>query len=93
MTMKRIEIDIPEEIVQFTVCPDPDSQTKRNAMLVYPYIQDGTISHGKAAQMLGIRKLDLIALYGRMGLPYLDSSEEELEEDLSTLRNIRKAAL
>ena len=60
MTMKRIEIDIPEK---------------------------------EGNQMPGNRKLDLIALYGRMGLPYLDSSEEELEEDLSTLRNIRKAAL
>lgn len=69
------------------------TKIKRNAMLVYPYIQDGTISHGKAAEMLGIRKLDLITLYGRMGLPYLDASKEELDEDLSTLHKIRKAVL
>lgn len=77
MIMQRVEIDVPEEIVQFTVLPDPDAQIKRNAMLVYPYIQDGTISHGKAAEMLGMNKLDLIALYGKLGLPYLDMSQEE----------------
>lgn len=54
----------------------------RNAMLVYPYIKNGVISHGKAAEMLEIRKMDLITLYGKLGLSYFDESDEELEEDL-----------
>ena len=89
MVTKRVEIDIPEAIVQYTVLLDKDALLKRNAMLVYPYIQDGSISHGKAAEMLGIGKFDWIVLYGKMGLPYLNGSEEELEEDMETIRNIR----
>lgn len=59
-------------------------------MLLYPYIQDGTISHGKAAEILGIRKLDLIVLYGKLGMMYFQESEEELEEDIKAIRNVRR---
>lgn len=89
MIMTKVEIDVPKDIVQFTVLRDKDSQLKRNAMLVYPYIQDGTVSHGKAAEMLGIHKMDLIELYGKMGLPYLNENEEELKEDLLVLKQLR----
>ena len=89
MITKKVEIDIPEAIVQYTVLLDQEALLKRNAMLVYPYIQDGSISHGKAAEMLGMGKFDLIVLYGKMGLPYFDETEEELEEDMDSIRNIR----
>lgn len=45
------------------------------------------ISHGRAAEILGIGKLDLIALYNEMGLPYLDMDISEVEEDVNTYRN------
>lgn len=63
-------------------------QLKRNAMLLYPYIQDGTISHGKAAEILGIHKLDLIVLYGRMGLDYLTEEKIDLKKDIETVRAV-----
>ena len=52
MTMTKVEIDVPEEIVPYTVLEDKDAQITRNAMLVYPYIKSGVMSHGKAAEML-----------------------------------------
>ena len=54
MTMTKVEIDVPEEIVPYTVLEDKEGQIIRNAMLVYPYIKNGVISHGKAAEMLGL---------------------------------------
>lgn len=89
----KVEIDIPKEIEQFTVLRDKDAQLVRNAMLVYPYIQNGTISHGRAAEMLGIFKMDLITLYGKLGLPYLDESASDLEEDLLAIKEARSATL
>ncbi len=89
MTMTKVEIDVPEEIVPYTVPKDKDAQIIRNAMLVYPYIKSGVISHGKAAEMLGLHKIDLITLYGKLGLPYFDETEEEFEEDLAVLKKLR----
>ncbi len=66
-----------------------EEQLKRNAMLLYPYIQDGTISYGKAAEILGIHKLDLIVLFGKMGLDYLTEAGCDLDEDVASVRRAR----
>ena len=44
MTTERIEIEVPKGIIQFALLKDEKSVQKRNAMLVYPFIQNGTIS-------------------------------------------------
>lgn len=51
------------------------------------------MSHGKAAEMLGLHKIDLITLYGKLGLPYFDETEEEFEEDLAVLKKLRGATV
>ncbi|MBQ4496348.1 MAG: UPF0175 family protein [Spirochaetaceae bacterium] len=51
-------------------------------MLLYPFIQNNTLSHGKAAEILGISKWSLIQLYGSMGIPYIDMEEAELATDI-----------
>ena len=89
MTMTKVEINIPEEIVPYTVVEDKKAQDLRNAMLVYPYIKNGVISYGKAAEMIGLYKIDLITLYGELGLPYFDETEEEFKEDLDVLKKLR----
>lgn len=89
MTMTKVEIDVPVEIVPYTVLEDKEAQMIRNAMLVFPYIKNGVMSHGKAAEMLGLHKIDLITLYGKLGLPYFDESMEEMDEDLSVLKKLR----
>lgn len=78
MAMIKVEIDVPEEIVPYTILKNKEAQMTRNAMLVYPYIKSGVISHGKAAEMLEIRKMDLITLYGKFGLSYFDESDEKM---------------
>ena len=84
MGPRKIEITIPEEMVPFVLAADDEVQLRQNAMLLYPYIQDGTISHEKAAEILGIHKLDLIVLYERQGLKYFRESVQELEGDITS---------
>ena len=50
------------------------------------------ISHGKAAEILGVHKLDLIAFYGKLGLPYLDMSEDELKAEKTVFQRARGSA-
>ncbi len=60
----------------------------RNALLLYPSIVNDTISHGRAAELLGISKMELIELYGSLGIPYLDMTDEEFEEEMQTVKRI-----
>lgn len=67
---------------------DGTPDLRERAMLLYPAIADLTISHGRAAELLGIHKWDLIELYANMGIPYINQTWEEVEEDM---HNIERA--
>ena len=58
------------------------SELVRNALILLPYIQDMTISHGRAAELLGISKETLIDLYGDMGISYIDGSVQSVNEEI-----------
>lgn len=68
----------------------PETELRRNALLLYPYILNQTISHGRAAEILGIRKAELIDLYDRIGFSYLDKTMDDLDAELNTYRELKK---
>lgn len=86
MVMTSIEIKIPETIRQYVL--DETTEKVRNAMLLYPSVANDTISHGKAAELLGLSKMELIQIYGKLGLPYLDMSDQEFEEEVRTVKRL-----
>ena len=69
---------------------NPISELTRNAMILYPYIVNQTISHGRAAEILGIRKSELISLYDKMGYSYFDMTMDDLEMELDNYRAAKK---
>ena len=85
MEMISVPITFPKDMAPFLE-GDQAQEFKRNAMILYPYIQDMTISHGRAAEILGVNKLDLIDFYDSVGLPYLNQSIEDLEAEMADIR-------
>lgn len=88
MDIMNISVSVPKGIVPYISNEDNEQIFKRSAMMVYPLIQDGTISHGRAAEILGVCKTDLIEFYDSMGIPYLNQSKEELLRDVATLNKV-----
>lgn len=84
MELASIEICIPKEMKPFLLNENSSDELRRNALILYPYIKDLTISHGRAAEILGIPKWDLIELYEDMGLPYLDLDISEVEKEVNS---------
>lgn len=84
MELTNIEICVPKEMKTFLLNENTSDELKRNALILYPYIKDLTISHGRAAEILGISKWDLIELYEDMGLPYLDMDILEVEKEVDS---------
>lgn len=68
----------------------PESELRRNALLLYPYILNQSISHGRAAEILGIGKSELLDIYDKLGYSYLDLIQDELEEDIDTYLQLKK---
>ena len=89
--MAVVNMEMPEAMITYAMSNDKETQLIRNAMILYPYIHDGIISHGRAAEILGIFKMDLIVLYGKLGLSYIEMTDEEIEEELSTINYLKGA--
>ena len=90
MDIITIPMQIPKAMASYVEGNDQKRTFERNAMMLYPYIQDMTISHGRAAEILGVRKTELIEFYDSMGIPYLNQSKSELLDELAAFERIRE---
>lgn len=90
MTFTDVNIKVPEGMVMYLRPKNPRAELERNALLLYPSISDKTISHGKAAEILGIPKYDLIELYNQMGLSYLSMDISEIEAEVANWEKLKE---
>ncbi len=93
MTLTDVKISIPLEMVSYVTSGDENMELERNALLLYPYIKNLTISHGRAAEILGIQKYELIELYDQLGLAYLNLDIDEVEKEVSVYKKLKGTAI
>lgn len=89
MDFTDVNIKVPIGMSTYVTPQNKQAELERNALLLYPYINDKTISHGKAAEILGISKFELISLYDRLGLAYLSMDISEVESDIQNREKIK----
>ncbi|MBQ9438239.1 MAG: hypothetical protein IJU50_07885 [Lachnospiraceae bacterium] len=71
METVNIQISVPKDMESyFDNGEDEELMFERNAMFLYPFIRNLTISHGRAAEILGVHKTDLIEFYDSLGIPH-----------------------
>ena len=87
---ESITIKVPIEMRKYLEELSPESELQRNALLLYPYILHQSISHGRAAEILGIGKSELLDIYDKLGYSYLDLIQDELEDDIDTYLQLKK---
>lgn len=91
MVMTKIELNVPSGAEPYVV--GETNEKMRNALLLYPSIVSDTISFGKAAELLGMYKTELIQIYGSLGIPYLDMTDEEFTEEVQTVKRLVRAEI
>lgn len=84
MLLKKITLEVPSEMVNYLEHYGKKNELQRNALLLYPFIKNNTISHGRAAEIIGISKNELIDIYCNMGIPYLTMDIAEIEDEVET---------
>ena len=87
---ESVIINVPVGMSKYLNNTNSETELTRNALLLYPYILNQTISHGGAAEILGIRKSELIDIYDKLGYSYLDMTMDELDSELETFRQLKK---
>ena len=88
MATITIPMIVPEDMAPYLNNMDSGDVFARNAMLLYPFIRNLTISHGRAAEILGVGKWELIRYYDSLGIPYLNQSKEEMMNDVASLDRV-----
>lgn len=89
MALVDVNIKVPVEMAVYLQPSDQVTELERNALLLYPHVLKQSISHGRAAEILGIRKNELIDIYDRFGFSYLDLTMNDLDEELETYRKLK----
>ncbi len=73
--MRTIEIQIPDDV---------DMKDHDFLMLIAAKLyEDGRLSSGQAAKMVGVSRLTFIELLGKYGVSVFSSSTSDLESDIS----------
>ena len=90
VTTESVTIKVPVGMSKYLLTMNPETELIRNALLLYPYILNQTISHGHIAEILGIRKSELIDLYDKRGYSYFDMTMDDLEMELDNYRAAKK---
>ena len=90
VTTETITIEVPVGMSKYLEVINPELEFTRNALLLYPYILNQTISHGRAEEILVIRKSELIDLYDKLGYSYFDIIQDDLDDELNTFRELKK---
>lgn len=86
---ESVTIKVPVGMSKYLQPMNSETELIRNALLLYPYILNQTISHGAAAEILGIRKSELIDVYDKLGYSYFDMTMDELDSELETFRQLK----
>lgn len=89
VTMEAVTINVPVGMSKYLTSVNSETEIIRNALLLYPYILNQTISHGRAAEILGITKSRLIDIYDNLGYSYLDKTKDSLEAELELFRQLK----
>ncbi len=90
MEMITILVSMPKDMVPYLDVEEKGLSFEQSAMLLYPLIQNCVISHGRAAEILGVKKWRLIEFYDKMGIPYLNQSREDLDAEIAGFAALRE---
>ena len=82
-------IRVPKGMAPYLADDELGDNFERNALILYGFIQTGVLSHGRAAEILSIKKRDLIEFCDSKGLPYLNQNKEELLADLAAYDRVK----
>ena len=85
MSVATFEVQIPAELLSYGFQP-ADIQNQVTEWLVLSLFKDGRVSSGKAARLLGLTRVEFLALLRRRGMAYIDFSPAELADEFAAVK-------
>jgi len=83
--MSELKFDLQLELLELLREIGEPAVVAKECVVLELY-RRGLISSGKAAELLGMNRLEFIRYSGRLGIPYFRMSAEEWEEEMRYIR-------
>jgi predicted HTH domain antitoxin len=84
--MSSVKIEIEESLAALLHQTNQPVQQAGREMIILELYRRGTISSGKAAELLGMERLDFIKHASGLGIPFIDMTEDEWAAEMGRLR-------
>ena len=85
MATRTVPVHLPEELVELLGSAEEASERTRLA-LVLDLLREARISQGKAAEVLGITRWDILDLMARYRIESGPETEEDMRTELKLMR-------
>jgi len=85
-----LQVQVPKEILSFGVDRE-DVNREVGKWLVFSLFRADRVSSGKAAGLLGMTRRDFLELLEREGIAYFDYSEEDMQAEFASVRDLNFA--
>ena len=84
--MASVKIDIEGDVAALLHETNQPLQQAAREMIVLELYRRGSVSSGKAAELLGMQRLAFIHHASRLGMPYFMLTKDEWEAEKATVR-------
>jgi predicted HTH domain antitoxin len=85
--MGGVKIEIEEPLAAILHQTNQPAQQAGREMIVLELYRRGTISSGKAGELLGMPRIDFIQHASRLGIPYFALTADEWEAEMASLES------
>lgn len=86
--MGAVAIEIDEEVAALRHRHDRSAAEGARELIVTELYRRGTVSRGRAAELLGVSLESFLRYAGKLGIPYIDLTEDEWEAEKRSIREI-----
>jgi predicted HTH domain antitoxin len=86
--MSSVMIEIEEPLAALLHQTNQPVQQAGREMIVLELYRRGTISSGRAAELLGMDRIDFIQHASRLGIPYFSLTKDEWEAEMASLESL-----
>jgi predicted HTH domain antitoxin len=87
MTNTTLEVQVPAPLLRLGISREEISH-RITEWLVFSLFVEGRISSGKAGQLLGISRIEFLALLRKHGIAYVDYTEDELADEWQAVADL-----
>lgn len=83
--MSGLSLDLDDDLASVLALTDRPAPEAARELIVTELYRRGTISSGRAAELLGMERFDFVRHASALGIPFFDMTEEEWETEVRTI--------